>query len=98
MQDGSVYLIPAEFGDLDFRQSEIVNAKELGNAKEVLDEMAITSNVIVTKSDVVELQIEFELKNVGVCTFVASKGKEQSLPNETFADATKIMHVNYEKN
>lgn len=90
LQDGTVYSVPAEFGDLDFRQSEIVNAKELGNPKEVLDEMAITSNVIVTKSDVDELQIEFGLENVGVCTFVASKGKELSLPNETFVDTAKI--------
>ena len=90
LQDGTVYSVPAEFWDLDFRQSEIVNAKELGNPKEVLDEMAITSNVIVTKSDVDELQIEFGLENVGVCTFVASKGKELSLPNETFVDTAKI--------
>ena len=88
LQNGTVYSVPAEFGDLDFRQTEIVNS--FGNPKEVLDEMLITSNVIVTKSDEDELQIEFELENVGVCTFAASKGKELSLPNETFVDATKI--------
>ena len=49
LQDGTVYSVPAEFGDLDFRQTEIV--KEFGNPKEVLDEMSITSNVIVTKSN-----------------------------------------------
>lgn len=43
LQDGTVYSVPAEFGDLDFRQTEIV--KEFGNPKEVLDEMSITSNV-----------------------------------------------------
>lgn len=42
LQDGTVYSVPAEFGDLDFRQSEIVNS--FGNPKEVLDEMSITSN------------------------------------------------------
>lgn len=51
LQDGTVYSVPAEFGDLNFRQTEIVNAKEFGNPKEVLDEMSITSNVIVTKSN-----------------------------------------------
>ena len=88
LQDGTVYSVPAEFGDLDFRQTEIV--KEFGNPKEVLDEMSITSNVIVTKSNEDELEIKFELENVGVCTFVASKGKNLSLPNETFIDSTKI--------
>lgn len=90
LQDGTVYSVPAEFGDLDFRQTEIVTSKEFGNPKEVLDEMSITSNVIVTKSNEDELEIKFELENVGVCTFAASKGKELSLPNETFVDATKI--------
>lgn len=69
---------------------EVVNAKEFGNPKEVLDNMAITSNVEVKKSKTDELQIEFELENVGVCTFVASKGKELSLPKEVFVDSTKI--------
>ena len=46
------------------------------------------SNVEVKKSNEDELQIEFE--NVGVCTFVASKGTNLSLPNETFIDSTKI--------
>lgn len=52
--------------------------------------MAITSNVEVKKSKADELQIEFELDNVGVCTFVASKGKELSLPKETFVNSSKI--------
>lgn len=69
---------------------EVVNAKEFGTPKEVLDNMAITSNVEVKKSKADELQIEFELENVGVCTFVASKGKELSLPKEVFVDSTKI--------
>jgi hypothetical protein len=90
LQDGTVYSVPAEFGALDFRQTESVNSKDFGNPKEVLDEMSITSNVIVTKSNEDELEIKFELENVGVCTFVASKGTNLSLPNETFVDATKI--------
>lgn len=69
---------------------EVVNPKEFGNAKEVLDNIVITSNVEVKKSKADELQIEFELDNVGVCIFVASKGKELSLPKETFVDSTKI--------
>ena len=88
LQDGTVYSVPAEFGDLDFKQTESVNS--FGNPKEVLDQMPIVSNVVVKKNDEDELQIAFELENVGVCTFVASKGKELSLPNETFVDATKI--------
>lgn len=90
LQDGTVYSVPAEFGDLDLRQTEIVNSKEFGNPKEVLDNTSIASNVEVKKSNEDELQIEFELDNVGVCTFVASKGKNLSLPNETFIESTKI--------
>lgn len=89
LQDGTVYLVSAEFGDLDLRQSEIVNAKKFGNPKAVLDHAAIVSDVEVKKSNEDELQIEFELENVGVCTFAASK-EEIFLPNETFIDSTKI--------
>lgn len=79
--DISYKLEPGEYRFIDI---------DFGNPKEVLDQMPITSNVIVTKSNEDELEIKFELENVGVCTFVASKGKNLSLPNETFIDSTKI--------
>lgn len=88
LQDGRVYSVPAEFGDLI--QIEIVNSKKFGNPKEVLDNTSITSNVVVKRSNADEVQIEFELDNVGICTFVAGKGKNLFLPNETFIDSTKI--------
>ena len=69
---------------------EIVNAAAFGNPKEVLDNMPITSDVEVKKAGEDELQIEFELENVGLCTFAANHGKEFVLPDEVFVDATKI--------
>ena len=42
------------------------------------------------KTEEDEVQIEFELENVGLCTFAASKGEEFVLPNEVFVDSTKI--------
>lgn len=69
---------------------EIVNAAEFGNPKEVLDHMPITSDVEVKKTEDNELQIEFELENVGLCTFAAGKGEKFVLPNEVFVDSTKI--------
>lgn len=69
---------------------EVVNAIEFGSPKEVLENMIITSSVKVIKTEEDELQIEFELENVGLCVFVASKGKELVLPEEVFVDSTKI--------
>lgn len=69
---------------------EIVNAAEFGNPKEVLDDLVITSNVDVKKTETDELQIEFEIERVGRCTFAASKGKELVLPDEVFVDSTKV--------
>ncbi len=69
---------------------EIVNAAAFGNPKEVLDNMPITSEVEVKKAGEDELQIEFELENVGLCTFAANHGKEFVLPDEVFLDAEKI--------
>lgn len=69
---------------------EVVNTIESGSPKEVLDNMIITSNVKVIKTEEDELQIEFELENVGLCVFAASKGKELVLPEEVFVDSTKI--------
>ncbi|NBK92116.1 hypothetical protein D5278_09030 [bacterium 1XD21-13] len=71
-------------------EAEVVNAEKFGNPKEVLDGMSITSNVEVIKTEEDELQIEFELENVGLCTFAAGKGEEFILPGETFVDSTKI--------
>ena len=71
-------------------EMEVVNAIVFGNPKEVLDGMVITSNVEVKKTEEDELQIEFELENVGLCTFAASKGKDLILPDEIFVDSTKI--------
>ena len=71
-------------------EAEIVNAAAFGNPKEVLDHMPITSEVEVKKAGEDELQIEFELENVGLCTFAANHGKEFVLPDEVFLDATKI--------
>lgn len=71
-------------------EAEVVSAEKFGNPKEVLDGMPITSNVEVIKTEEDELQIEFELENVGLCTFAASKGEEFILPGETFVDSTKI--------
>ena len=67
-----------------------MNAAEFGNPKEVLDNMPITSEVEVKKAGEDELQIEFELENVGLCTFAANHGKEFVLPDEVFLDAEKI--------
>ncbi len=69
---------------------EIMNAAEFGNPKEVLDHMPITSNVTVIKTGEDELQIEFELENVGLCTFAAGKGEKLVLPDEVFVDSSKI--------
>ena len=69
---------------------EAVDLAKFGRPKEVLDNIEITSNVEVIKTEADELQIEFELENVGLCTFVASKGKELALPDEVFLDSTKI--------
>lgn len=69
---------------------EIVNAAEFGNPKEVLENMPITSNVEVKKTEEDELEIEFELENVGLCTFSAGKEKEAVLPEEVFIDSAKI--------
>lgn len=69
---------------------EIVNAVEFGNPKEVLDHMPIASNATVIKTGEDELQIEFELENVGLCTFAAGKGEKFVLPDEVFVDSTKI--------
>ena len=71
-------------------EAEIVNAAEFGNPKEVLDNTIITSNAEVKKTEEDELQIEFELENVGVCTFAARKGERFVLPDEVFVDSTKI--------
>ena len=69
---------------------EIVNAAEFGNPKEVLDHMPMTSNVEVKKTEEDELQIEFELENVGLCTFTAGKEDKFVLPDEVFVDSTKV--------
>ena len=69
---------------------EIVNAVGFGNPKEVLDHMPITSDVEVKKTEDNELQIEFELENVGLCMFVAGKENVSVLPDEVFVDSTKI--------
>lgn len=71
-------------------EEEVVNAAEFGNPKEVLDGIVITSNIEVIKTEEDELQIEFELDNVGLCTFAVSKGEEFILPGEVFVDSTKI--------
>ena len=71
-------------------EMEIVSAAEFGNPKEVLDHMPIVSNVTVIKTGEDELQIEFELENVGLCTFAAGKGEKFVLPDEVFVDSTKI--------
>ena len=76
--------------DTGLGEMEIVNAAEFGNPKEVLDNIVIVSNVEVIKSETDELQINFEIENLGVCTFVAGKGKELALPNEVFVEDTKI--------
>ena len=99
LQVGTVYAItlktPAkrtvdEESGVDNSKVEVVNLKEFGNPKAVLDNVPLVSNVEVKKSNEDELQIEFALENVGVCTFVASERKNLSLPNETFIDSTKI--------
>lgn len=71
-------------------EAEIVNAAEFGNPQEVLDQMPIVSNVEVKKTGKDELQMEFELENVGLCTFAANKGAKSVLPDEVFVDATKV--------
>lgn len=71
-------------------EGEVQNASAFGNPKEVLDNIVIVSNVEVKKSETDELQIDFEIENLGACTFVASKGRELDLPNEVFVEDTKI--------
>lgn len=71
-------------------ETEIENAAKFGNPQEVLNNSAMTSNVEVKKTGEDELQIEFELENVGLCTFAAGKGEKFVLPNEVFVDFTKI--------
>lgn len=71
-------------------EMEVQNAAAYGNPKEVLDNIVMVSNVEVIKSETDELQIDFEIDNLGVCTFVAGKGKELALPNEVFVENTKI--------
>ncbi len=99
LQVGTVYAITLktptkrtvdEESGVDNSKVEVVNLKEFGNPKAVLDNVPLVSNVEVKKSNEDELQIEFALENVGVCTFVASERKNLSLPNETFIDSTKI--------
>ncbi len=41
------------------------------------------------------MEIEFELENIGRCTFAASKGEEFVLPNEVFVDSSKISLSRY---
>ena len=69
---------------------EIVNAVGFGNPQKVLDHMPITSDVEVKKTEDDELQIEFELENVGRCTFAAGKEKASVQPDEVFVESTKI--------
>ena len=71
---------------------EIVNAAEFGNPKDVLDHMPITSDVEVKKTEDNELQIEFELENVGLCTFAAGKGEKLVLPDEVRGDGKGQEH------
>lgn len=78
-----------ETGEQD-AEVEVQNAAAYGNPKEVLDNITIVSNVEVIKSETDELQIDFEIENLGVCTFVAGKGKELALLKESFSDDTKI--------
>ena len=55
------------------------------------EEKAIESDVnVTTAQNDTEGQIEFELENVGLCTFAAGKEKASVLPDEVFVDSTKI--------
>lgn len=90
-ENQSIESIGIESSCISLDEIEIVNAAEFGNPKDVLDHMIIASNVAVQKTTADELQIEFELENVGRCTFTASKGKELALPDEVFVDSTKIQ-------
>lgn len=81
--------VTAEY-DVERKNQETENTAEFGNPKEVLEHIPITSNVEIKETGEDGLQIEFELENVGLCTFAASKGNEFVLPNEVFVDTTKI--------
>lgn len=81
--------VTAEY-DVERKNQETENTAEFGNPKEVLEHIPITSNVEIKETGEDGLQIEFELGNVGLCTFAASKGNEFVLPNEVFVDTTKI--------
>ena len=55
------------------------------------EEKAIESDVnVTTAQNDTEGQIEFELENVGLCTFAAGKEKASVLPDEVFVDSTKM--------
>lgn len=75
---------------IDLGEVEIVNAARFGNPKEVLDNSVCASDVEVKKTGEDELEIEFELEYVGLCTFAVSKGEEFVLPDEVFVDSSKI--------
>ena len=59
---------PREPG-MDLGEAEAADAVRFGRPKEVLDNIPLVSNAEVIKTGEDELQIDFELENVGLCTF-----------------------------
>ena len=80
---------PREPG-MDLGEAEAADAVRFGRPKEVLDNIPLVSNAEVIKTGEDELQIDFELENVGLCTFAVRIGEEFVLQDEAFVDSTKI--------
>lgn len=80
---------PREPG-MDLGEAEAADAVRFGRPKEVLDNIPLVSNVEVIKTGEDELQIDFVLENVGLCTFAVRIGEEFVLQDEAFVDSTKI--------
>ena len=64
---------------MDLGEAEAADAVRFGRPKEVLDNIPLVSNAEVIKTGEDELQIDFELENVGLCTFAVRIGEELSL-------------------
>ena len=80
---------PREPG-MDLGEAEAADAVRFGRPKEVLDNIPLVSNAEVIKTGEDELQIDFELENVGLCTFAVRIGEEFVPQDEAFVDSTKI--------
>ena len=75
---------------MDLGKAEAADAVKFGRPKEVLDNIPLISNAEVKKTGEDGLRIDFELEDVGLCTFAVSEGEEFVLQDDAFVDSTKI--------